>query len=76
MRRPVWCRAFLVLLETETNGSIPKAAHRVGIYPAQVYRRRKVDASFDRDVEAVYARLEARYVETCTGRPATSVAGG
>lgn len=65
MRRPLWCRAFLVLLETETNGEIKRAAERAGVSRTSVYYRMGVDAAFFRDVEEVYRKLEQRHLERC-----------
>lgn len=70
MRRPLWCRAFLVLLETETNGEIALAAQRAGVNRSTVYYRCRMDATFKRDLLAVYDRLEAAHVERCLRRPA------
>lgn len=68
MRRPIWCKAFLILLETETRGEVKRAAHLAGVSHQNVYYRRRVDPAFDRDVRAVYDRLESRHVEISLGR--------
>lgn len=67
-RRPIWCAAYLVVLE-EVNGRSTIAADRVGVDHKQVKRLEARDPSFMQDVDAVYHRLEQKLIETVRLRP-------
>lgn len=63
MRRPIWCRAYLRLLEEETEGRVELAAERAGVTARSVFYRRAADETFLRDEQAVFDRLAERRAE-------------
>lgn len=74
MRRPVWCSGFLVAL-VEERGNVRAAALAVGIDRSQVYRRRMVDRSFARDMDAAIQRAEDLLTTMASRVGASAVAG-
>lgn len=68
LRRPIWCKAFLLLLE-ETGGKVAISADRAGVHRNTVLFRRRMDASFRSDCDAVFDRLATKRAEECLRQP-------
>jgi len=69
VRKPVWCSAFLIALDTEL-GNVKRAAEMIGRSRAQVYRRRRIDPQFAEMMDTVFARVQARLERLVSRRPA------
>jgi DNA-binding phage protein len=64
MRRPVWCKAFLVAVESvEFVGNISKCAEAAGVNRNNVYYRMKADPAFAADVARALASCEAKLID-------------
>lgn len=69
MKRPIWCRAFLIALADPSHvGNIRECAELVGRSRPTIYLRRKADPSFAREMDAALAECERALAVLCAPR--------
>lgn len=68
MRRPLWCAAFLLALDSEL-GNVSAAAAKIGKSRSRIYERRLIDARFAHEMDATLTAIELRLAQVVASEP-------